>query len=113
MTLLLTHALAVALIQTSSSPSVVQGDGAPPSQAPARFVPHRLTGPKGESLATHLTYPTPALLDLDGDGARELVVGDLRGAVRFAERPSPSEAVEWSALEEFTTGDRALKFHNW
>ena len=83
-----------------------------PAPAPARFdAPIRLTA-EGEPLGKSLLYPSPRLHDIDGDGAAELVVGDLRGRVMVAEKAGDGLAT-WGALEPFRTDGRDLKFHNW
>lgn len=57
-------------------------------------------------------YPTPVLQDIDGDGARELVVGDLIGNLWVAE-PGESE-VAWAKHTQLETKDgKKLRLNNW
>lgn len=65
----------------------------------------------GGAPITEMMYPSPTLYDIDGDGARELVIGDIFGHVRIA-KPGAS-ATEWSALSKLHTDDEILKLNNW
>ena len=58
-------------------------------------------------------YPSPTLFDIDGDGAAELVIGDLFGNIQYAERLSGDDLGAWGELKPFKTGERELKFNNW
>ena len=58
-------------------------------------------------------YPSPVLRDLDGDGAAELVVGDLIGNLLVFRRRPGDDPTAWSAAEPLKGADGALKFHNW
>ena len=67
----------------------------------------------GAPLASRIIYPSPRLLDIDLDGTLELVVGDLPGRVHVAEKADGDDPYDWSALSNFATDGRPLKFHNW
>lgn len=57
-----------------------------------------------------MTYPSPAVFDLDGDGTDELYVGDLFGYVHAAER----DGAGWGkATKVKDAGGNDLKFDNW
>jgi hypothetical protein len=60
-----------------------------------------------------LIYPTPVLQDLDSDGKRELVLGDLRGFLYHSKPESPGSDLAWTSLEKFQSGAEPLKLHNW
>lgn len=66
----------------------------------------------GDTTFTGILYPSPTLYDLDGDGKRELVVGDLRGQVR-ASKKLDGGALAWSKLENVRQGEKPLKLFNW
>lgn len=83
----------------------------PPAQ-PTFAEPIRLTA-EGAPLASRIIYPSPRLLDIDLDGTLELVVGDLPGRVHVAEKADGDDPYDWSALSNFATDGRPLKFHNW
>lgn len=58
-------------------------------------------------------YPSPVLHDVDGDGLKDIVVGDLLGAVTFAPRVA-GKTVAFAAGRPFPDRDgKPLKFHNW
>jgi hypothetical protein len=85
----------------------------PQAEAPRFAAPALLTG-GDEPLGRGILYPSPALFDIDGDGARELVIGDLFGRVRVAEKLPGEDALAWSAPEPLQAADgEELKFHNW
>ncbi len=58
-------------------------------------------------------YPSPRLYDIDRDGQAELVIGDLPGNIKFAEKVPGTSLGTWGELQAFQTGDRKLKFNNW
>ena len=66
----------------------------------------------GKSLKDKI-YPTPVLQDLDGDGIRELVIGDLWGNLFFAKPMADANDVTWSALRKFQADGKPLKLNNW
>lgn len=58
-------------------------------------------------------YPSPVLHDVDGDGLRDIVVGDLFGKVTFAPQ-IPGEEVRFGPEKPLKGRDgKPLKFHNW
>jgi hypothetical protein len=58
-------------------------------------------------------YPSPVLHDVDGDGRKDIVVGDLLGAVTFAPRAA-GKTVAFGAEKPLPDRDgKPLKFHNW
>ncbi len=65
---------------------------------------------EGAGLARQ-SYPTPILQDLDGDGKPELVVGDLPGRMRFAQRAGGE--LEWTKLNDMKCGKDPLRLNNW
>ena len=67
-----------------------------------------------EPMGGKLIYPSPAMFDLDGDGALELYVGDLWGRVWTAERAPGDDPVAWTELVTLKLVDgQQLEFNNW
>lgn len=104
-----TSALLFALVAAPQAAAVQDSHSldAPRFAAPL----HLMAG--GDALGGGLPYPSPRLYDIDGDGAAELVVADLRGRVHLAEKGAGDGPGQWSELQPFMSGERALKFHNW
>ena len=68
--------------------------------------------PLNESEA--ISYPTPTLFDIDNDGARELVIGDLWGTLRVYEKDGNTGSVAWKTGKILQAYDgRELKVSNW
>ena len=82
---------------------------------PVRFgAPQRLLAGEAFAGAKRL-YPSPALRDVDGDGLRDLVVGDLIGKMTVALRRKTNDGTVVYG-EERPLKDRSgeqLKFNNW
>lgn len=59
-------------------------------------------------------YPSPRVVDLDGDGHLDLVIGDLFGGVAWA-KGGMAEGAKTLAAEVPVPrqGGKDLKFHNW
>ncbi|MBX3472993.1 MAG: hypothetical protein KF754_01255 [Planctomycetes bacterium] len=55
-------------------------------------------------------YPSPALYDVDGDGVKDLVVGDLFGNLTWCKGGKDG----WGADQALNGADgKPLKFNNW
>lgn len=55
-------------------------------------------------------YPSPALHDIDGDGLKDLIVGDLFGRLTVAKRTKDG----WGTEEKLKDSEgKDLKFKNW
>ena len=71
----------------------------------------------GETTFSKVIYPSPVLIDIDNDGIRELVVGDLFGHIVAAKPASAGEVVDpasgWLGAENLKVGDKNLKLNNW
>ena len=65
------------------------------------------------AMGSEIRYPSPHVLDFNGDGVKEMIVGDLTGAVRVAHPMAGDDDVAWGELAPLTTDGRELKFHNW
>ena len=65
------------------------------------------------ALGGKVRYPSPRLMDVDGDGAREMIVGDLTGLVRVAKPQAVDDDLAWGELAPLITDGRELKFNNW
>jgi len=58
-------------------------------------------------------YPSPVFHDVDGDGLKDVVIGDLIGKVTVALQ-IPGEAIAFGREEPMLRSDgKPLKFHNW
>ncbi len=89
----------------ASSSLVAQGDPAKPT-----FAPLVELKAGGESI-TEMMYPSPVLHDIDRDGIRELVIGDIFGHIRVGE-PADT-ATTWSKLTKVHANDEILRLNNW
>ena len=59
-------------------------------------------------------YPSPALFDINGDGEKELIIGDLIGYLQVASRESGDMAAGWGKATQLKMADgKDLKFDNW
>ena len=66
---------------------------------------------EGSAPFTGILYPSPTLYDLDKDGKRELVIGDLPGRIVFAKR---GEGVAtWQKRQPLEADNAPLKLNNW
>ena len=74
------------------------------------FAPPELLHAGGEELGATSLYPSPVLIDLDGDGVREMVVGGLRGYLAVARWTGTG----WGPEARLKTAEgKELKFSNW
>lgn len=85
----------------------------PAQDAPQFAAPVRLMA--GEAfLGVDRLYPSPMFHDLDGDGLRDVVVGDLRGILTVARRLPGDGAPAFAAETTLKDRDgRDLDFENW
>lgn len=62
-----------------------------------------------------ILYPSPVLLDIDADGTRELVIGDLWGNLFVHERVATEDgSIVWSAAENLKHADGSnVQLPNW
>ena len=59
---------------------------------------------------SRMIYPTPVLHDVDGDGRRELVLGDLIGNLFVCE---PNQDGSWAGREPMQVEGEPLRLDNW
>ncbi|MEM1450423.1 MAG: hypothetical protein AAF957_11115 [Planctomycetota bacterium] len=83
------------------------------AEAPkARFAPPvQLTA--GGSEHTGILYPSPALHDVDGDGALELLIGEIFGTITISERDPEGPATAWREAQSMKVGGEPIKLNNW
>jgi hypothetical protein len=60
-----------------------------------------------------LLYPSPVLLDIDGDGQTELVIGDLWGKLRVYKPAGKRGDLTWSAGTVLQAQGKELTVPNW
>ncbi len=59
-------------------------------------------------------YPSPVMHDMDGDGKRDVVIGDLFGAVTVAKSLEGDAGLPLAAEAPVMNREgEKLKFHNW
>ena len=80
--------------------------------AQARFAPPEEVTAGGAAISEYL-YPTPVLFDVDGDEARELIIGDLFGHLRVCEPAANGSDIAWGAAEHLQSDGKPLKLNNW
>jgi len=74
--------------------------------------PERLTA-NGNDFSS-VIYPSPVLHDIDGDDARDLVIGDLQGNLRFCQPGDTADPLAWGAMKTLqTAGGEPIRLHNW
>ena len=97
-----------AMLATSCSFSFAAEDIVPAFRAPVQLMAG--DSPMGQGIL----YPSPKMQDLNGDGVPEMLIGDLRGQLLFAERQGSGDSVQWSKLKPLETADgKPIKFDNW
>jgi hypothetical protein len=60
-----------------------------------------------------MRYPSPVLLDIDSDGQRELVCGDLQGYLWVYEDEGKEGDLEWGLPAKLQSDGKDLKLPNW
>lgn len=86
--------------------------GDPIEAQPPRFadpIPFTTAGAPFEGMI----YPSPALHDLDGDGKKELYLGDLWGHVWAASPASAEDVTAFGEHKKLERGEEPLKLNNW
>jgi hypothetical protein len=93
--------------------AVLAGSGALADEIPTAptFAPPQRLKVGDKFLGAGRYYPSPVLHDVDGDGAPEIVIGDLIGKVTVASgKAGLSLAAETPMLKQ---DGKPLKFSNW
>ena len=84
-----------------------------PGDSSVFAAPLRLTA-GGVPMGNDQLYPSPILYDVDGNGALEMVVGDLLGNLMVSERLPGDDTTAWSEPEPLEGADgESLEFNNW
>ncbi len=78
-------------------------------EAPVRLA----AGTELISAKEKLLYPSPVMMDVDGDRQLELVVGDLWGFIRVYENQSTSGDPVWVGPTKLQAEGEDLKVPNW
>ena len=60
-----------------------------------------------------MPYPSPVVFDIDRDGKRELICGDLWGYLWVYENEGQEGDLHWSAPRKLTADGEVLKVPNW
>ena len=63
--------------------------------------------------ASSFLYPSPVYEDVDNDGDRELVIGDLRGYLTVFEHDGDGSVVHWGEPAKLQVNGEDLKLPNW
>jgi hypothetical protein len=110
----LAQVLAAAALQDAAAPT----SPAAPAPVPAVFAPAVLIEAAGAPINADddILFPSPVLLDVDADGADELVVGDLWGHLYVHERVAVEGSAErvWGARSELRHADGSnVQLPNW
>ena len=63
--------------------------------------------------ASSYLYPSPVFEDIDGDGKRELLIGDLRGGVAVYEYKGDGQSHKWGEPVKLQAGGKDAKLPNW
>ena len=81
--------------------------------AQAEFdAPVRITA--GGDNFSEVLYPSPVLFDVNEDGQRDLVIGDLWGRLLIAQRLSGDPSAGWGPAANINATDgQPIKFSNW
>lgn len=80
----------------------VKGGFAPPVQLTAGGKKH-----------TGIMYPSPVLHDVDGDGAAELLIGEIFGTITISERESEGSTTAWTKARPMQVDGKPIKLNNW
>ena len=79
-----------------------------------RFAPPKRIRAGDAFLGAGRLYPSPAIFDVDGDGRRDLVIGDLFGKVTWAACVGEGKKRSFAAEKAMKNrSGQPLKFHNW
>jgi hypothetical protein len=98
--------LIAALAITSAATSVGRADD-PQFEQPVEIT-------AGGKTYVQVLYPSPVLYDVNGDGKRDLIIGDLQGYLQFAERDSSGASTNWSTSKMMQDANgKDIKFSNW
>lgn len=98
---------------------VAAAQTAPPASAPSSMVAPKFAPPvrfehDGAFLGATRLYPSPVIHDVDGDGAGDLVLGDLWGRVTVSTRIATDATPHFGAEKPIPASDGSeLKFNNW
>ena len=63
--------------------------------------------------ASSYLYPSPVYEDIDDDGQRELLIGDLRGNLTVYENTGDGRSHEWGEPVKLQVDNKDLKLPNW
>jgi hypothetical protein len=99
--------LALLACTTAGLPTAIAQD-APHFASPVRLM-------AGEKMLGHnRLFPSPVFHDMNGDGQRDLVIGDLRGRLTIALRLPGSGPARFGAETKLLGADgKELDFANW
>jgi hypothetical protein len=109
--------LALSLAALAQEPPAASPSAAVPPPAGPRFAAPVVIEAGGAPINGNdkILYPSPVLLDVDADGARELVIGDLWGNLFVHERVATEDgSIVWSAAENLKHADGSnVQLPNW
>jgi len=104
------HALHVVTVLALAGPAW-PGAEDPETDKVVFAAPVQLITPSGP--ISKKMYPSPAIFDIDGDGARELVLGDLAGYLWISEQVEGAGELTWTEPKRLENGEEPLQLNNW
>ena len=94
------------------APLLVANLDSPSDPEAAKFAPPvQLTA--GGKNHTGILYPSPTLYDVDGDGARELLIGEIFGTITVSDRAEDGAATAWTKARPMKVDGKPIKLNNW
>lgn len=95
-----------------AAPFLVASLDGPSDAGAAEFAPPvQLTA--GGKNHTGIMYPSPALHDVDGDGARELLIGEIFGTITISDPLEGGPSSAWTKARPMKVGGEPIKLNNW
>ncbi len=60
-----------------------------------------------------ILYPSPTVFDVDGDGADELLIGEIFGSISVSDSAEGEDSLAWGKAKKMTSGGEPIKLNNW
>ena len=84
-------------------------------EPPAKFARAEMLSSDGQPVNARerMPFPSPVLIDLNGDGKRELILGDLWGRIWIHDNVAREGGVAWGPSRKLQLNGKDLKVPNW